>query len=312
VSRATVSYVLNGRADQSIPEATRQRVLAAAAELKYMPNAASRALRAGESRLVLLVNPGLPWGSNLRTLVDTLTFLAARSGLSLVMWHRLEAGALPSVLAHLEPRVVVTLGDLGARDEGVLTDVGIPLVDAGVDSSATGRDAPSVLQVRHLAARGSRRIGYLSTSDPARRVFAAPRVDGASRACRELGLAEPLVAEVPSGARLTLDAVADVLGGWRSGPDPVTGVACYNDDLAAAALAAAAGLGLAVPVDVAVVGIDDEPFAAFTQPPLTTVRFDMAAFAERVWARAERLLGGEPVPEAPSALDLTLIERGSA
>ena len=63
VSRATVSYVLNGRADQSIPEATRDRVLAAAAELAYVPNAASRALRAGESRLVLLVNPGMPWAA---------------------------------------------------------------------------------------------------------------------------------------------------------------------------------------------------------------------------------------------------------
>jgi DNA-binding LacI/PurR family transcriptional regulator len=312
VSRATVSYVLNERADQSIPEATRQRVLAAAAELKYVPNAASRALRAGESRLVLLVNPGLPWGSNLRTLVDTLTSLAARSGLSLVMWHRLEADGLPSVLAHLEPRIVVTLGDLGARDEGVLSDVGIPLVDASVDTARTSGGAPSELQVRHLAARGHRRIGYLSTGDPARRVFAAPRVDGASRACRDLGLPEPRVAELPPAANLTLDAVVQVLARWRSGPDPVTGVACYNDYVASAALAAAGALGLAVPEDVAVVGIDDEPYAGFTRPSLTTVRFDMAAFGARVWAGAERLLGGERVPEAASVIPVALVERGSA
>lgn len=311
VSRATVSYVLNGRADQSIPEATRRRVLEAAAELRYVPNAASKALRAGESRLVLLVNPGRPWGSHVRTLVDTLTARVARSGRSLVMWHRLETEDLASVLANLDPRVVVTLGPLDARDEDVLADVGIPVVDASIDSTVTSGDVPSVLQVRHLAAHGHRRIGYLSTGDPARHVFAAPRVDGARRACRDLGLDEPLVAELPPAADLTVEAVAEVLARWRSGPDPVTAVACYNDLFATAALAAAATLGLGVPADLAVVGIDDEPLSAYTQPPLTTVRLEMAAFAERVWARAERLLAGEAVPEEPAVIDVALVERGS-
>ena len=49
VSRATVSYVLNDTARQSIPERTRARVRAAAAELNYTPNPAARALRSGRS-----------------------------------------------------------------------------------------------------------------------------------------------------------------------------------------------------------------------------------------------------------------------
>lgn len=311
VSRATVSYVLNGRADQSIPEATRARVLAAAAELAYVPNAASRALRAGESRLVLLVNPGMPWGSNLRTLVDTLTAATARSGRSLVMWHGLEPGELAGVLGHLDACVVIALGVLDPRDAGVLADVGIPLVDAGIDTAVNAGPVPSGLQIRRLAAQGHRRIGYLSTGDTARRMFATPRIDGARATCRELGLPEPLVAEVPSAARLSVTAVADVLSGWRAEADPVTAVACYNDLFAAAALAAAARLGLAVPGDLAVVGIDDEAFAAYTQPPLTTVRFDMAAFAERIWALAEGALRGGPAPEASGRIDAALVVRGS-
>lgn len=312
VSRATVSYVLNGRADQSIPEATRERVFAAAADLKYVPNAASKALRAGESQLVLLVNPGLPWGSNLRTLVDTLTTSVARSGRSLLMWHRQEPGDLARVLAHLEPRVVIALAHLGGQDERLLADVGIPLVDAGVDSAAPTGGVPSVLQVRHLASQGHRRIGYLSTGDPARLMFAAPRIEGVRAACRDLGLPEPLVAEVPSAARLSVTAVAEILDGWRSGPDAVTAVACYNDLYAAAALAAARRLGLEVPGDLAVVGVDDEPFAAFAQPPLTTVRYDMATFGERVWAYAEEVMaGGAPSPAVP-AIDVGLVQRASA
>ena len=53
VSRATVSYVLNDTPHQSIPEATRRRVLDAAAELGYTPSAAARALRSGRSDIVL-------------------------------------------------------------------------------------------------------------------------------------------------------------------------------------------------------------------------------------------------------------------
>ncbi len=312
VSRATVSYVLNGRADQSIPEATRARVLAAAAELAYVPNAASRALRAGESRLVLLVNPGMPWGSNARTLVDTLTAATARSGRSLVMWHSLQPGELAGVLGHLDACVVIALGVLDPRDAGVLADVGIPLVDAGIDTAVNAGPVPSGLQIRHLAARGHRRIGYLSTGDPARRMFATPRIDGARATCRELGLPEPLVAEVPSAARrLSVTAVADVLAGWRAEADPVTAVACYNDLFAAAALAAAARLGLAVPGDLSVVGIDDEAFAAYTQPPLTTVRLDMAAFGERIWALAEDALRGGERSAASGRIDAALVVRGS-
>ena len=53
VSATTVSYVLNNRAHQSIPERTRRRVLTAAEKLGYAPSAAARALATGRSNLVL-------------------------------------------------------------------------------------------------------------------------------------------------------------------------------------------------------------------------------------------------------------------
>ena len=55
VSRATVSYVLNNDPRQSIPAETRERVLKAARTLGFQPFAPARSLRAGYSRLVLLV-----------------------------------------------------------------------------------------------------------------------------------------------------------------------------------------------------------------------------------------------------------------
>ena len=62
VSRTTVSYVLNGTPGTSISDATRQRVLEAAARLGYAPSAAARTLRSGRSDLVLCLLPDWPVG----------------------------------------------------------------------------------------------------------------------------------------------------------------------------------------------------------------------------------------------------------
>ena len=61
VSRATVSYVLNGVHDR-ISERTRERVFDAAERLGYVPNAVASALRAGRTEIVLLALPSWPLG----------------------------------------------------------------------------------------------------------------------------------------------------------------------------------------------------------------------------------------------------------
>jgi LacI family transcriptional regulator len=52
VSRTTVSFVLNGRKDVSIPATTRQHVLDVAREMGYQPNIAARALVTGQTQVV--------------------------------------------------------------------------------------------------------------------------------------------------------------------------------------------------------------------------------------------------------------------
>jgi len=55
VSRATVSYVFNGRRDGAVvPDATRRRVMAVAEELGYRPNRAAQALKTGRTQTVAL------------------------------------------------------------------------------------------------------------------------------------------------------------------------------------------------------------------------------------------------------------------
>jgi LacI family repressor for deo operon, udp, cdd, tsx, nupC, and nupG len=51
-----------------------------------------------------------------------------------------------------------------------------------------------------------------------------------------------------------------------------TAVFCANDEMAIGAMKAAREAGLRVPADLSFVGFDDISFAAFTDPPLTTIR----------------------------------------
>jgi LacI family transcriptional regulator len=59
VSRATVSFVLNGRTDLRIPEETQRRVLRAASELGYRPNGLARSLVRGKTQTVGVIVPRL-------------------------------------------------------------------------------------------------------------------------------------------------------------------------------------------------------------------------------------------------------------
>ena len=308
VSRATVSYVLNSRKDQSISEATRERVLAAARQLNYVPNAASRALRGGTSHLVMLINSGVPWSTNVTEIEDELTRLVAESGRSLVVWRRQGPDDLASTLANLEPCVAISTSFMSDDEKALLSTVKIPLVESNL--VAPGSDIPARLQVEHLVAHGHERLGYLTTSEPSLQRFATPRTKGFIAACAEFKLPEPRVAALPGGLEVTVESVKEQLRTWQSEPHPVTAVACFNDFHAAVCLAAATDLGWWVPDDLAVMGLDDDIFAPLTRPALTTVKLDPHGVARHLWATAQSRLHEAPEPH-PYVMDARIVERAS-
>ena len=69
----------------------------------------------------------------------------------------------------------------------------------------------------------------------------------------------------------------------------VTGIVCYNDLTAIGVMRGLRSAGRRVPEDVSIIGFDDIEMAAWTDPPLTTVRQPTEAMGR--WA-VERLLGG--------------------
>jgi LacI family transcriptional regulator len=63
--------------------------------------------------------------------------------------------------------------------------------------------------------------------------------------------------------------------------EPFTALVCGNDELALGALHALHERGVRVPLDVSVVGFDDNLEISFTEPPLTTIRQDYEAISRQ-------------------------------
>lgn len=307
VSRATVSYVLNDTKHQSIPEETQARVLAAARDLGYTPNAAAKALRAGQSNLVLLVVRDIPYGRNLGLAIDRLAVQVAERGMSLVTWQSAGGQSLATTLGHLQPRLVLSFFVLEAGESRALEVAGIASASFQALRGVSNLDElTGSLQVHHLAERGHRRIGYLGTKDAELGNFAGPRCQGVRRGCLELDLPAPREAEVGVPPRGTAEEVAELLRDWCSGAKPVTAIATYNDYVAALVIRGARLARLRVPEDLAVIGVDDEPMAAQLEPPLSTVRIDMTLLTDWLLAAGLKALGeGEaPLPVSSSALEV--------
>jgi DNA-binding LacI/PurR family transcriptional regulator len=314
LSRATVSYVLNNTPHQAIPERTRQRVLAAAAELGYTPSAAARALSSGRSDVVLLLLPDWPIGPTVGHLLEELSDVLGEQGLTFVVHPRSAGRPVSDVWKAITPAAVVTFEELDEIEAKKLQSAGVELAVAlfGGRRGPRAMDIPEQrtgrLQVEHLAVAGHRRLGYGWPDDPRVVTFAQPRLEGVRQACADLGLAEPVILTVP----LDPDGAAEVVRDWRAAEPAVTGVCAYNDEVALAVLAGARQCGLVVPRDLAVIGVDDIPAAATAFPALTTVQPDMRVLSRYIADTILRRLSGRPAPKRPGSDIHSVIRRDSA
>lgn len=316
LSRTTVSYVLNDTPGHRVPEVTRQRVLAAAEELGYMPSVAARALRTGRSSIVLTILPDWPISPVLAELMERCSALFAEAGFTLVA-HPPTGSTRPvaEVWKSINPAAVIVVDELSAletraaRSAGVevlLTTLGEP-VGSSPGGVIVGQELIGHLQVTRLVETGRTRIGYARSSDPRLEVFDKPRHAGVRHACVEYGLPEPLAVDVP----LEPSAAAQAVAHWLSTEPPVTGVCAFNDEIAIALLAAARTMGVRVPTDLAVIGCDDISLASVSDPPLTTVGLDAATLSVHLVDTAVRRIEGRRVRRITEPL-YKLVVRDSA
>ncbi|WP_312180342.1 LacI family DNA-binding transcriptional regulator [Arthrobacter sp.] len=299
VSRATVSYVLDGRSAQSISPATRQRVLKAAQDLGYTPSAAARTLRRGRSDLVLMLLPPEPLGRALAMVLDAASDWVERQGLRLIA-HRLPSrGGAVDLVRSLAPAALILIAPLDDAELEAVRATGIPV--ATLQGQLADPSSPDLgiggLQITHLAAAGHRRIGVAVPADPSYGWRVEVRLAAIREACDRLGLPNPKVEPMS----LSPESAAPIIGRWRQGPEPVTAACGFDDEYAFALLAGLAAHGLSAPADLAVIGAEDIPLAGLTVPPLTTVRVDARRLGERFAQLATAPLAGSAACQAEEA-----------
>ncbi|MEH0420880.1 LacI family DNA-binding transcriptional regulator [Streptomyces sp. B21-083] len=314
VSQTTVSFVLNGRDEHGLSAETRRRVLETAERLGYVPSGAGRALRKGRSNVVLCVVPDLPVAEAMERFKLALGRSLSEAGYTCVYLH--HAGTttpLAELWQHVQPAVVVAFGGLPPADARSLLRAEIPLLNgvfAPDDTSLTGlsQEAVGRMQIEHLAARGHRHIGYAALDDPRERPFCLPRLQGATRACSDLGLPSPHVVSMRYSRASAQAAVAE----WTQGATPVTAVAAFNDLIALAVLASCRTQHIAVPDDLALIGVDDLPVSSLAVPSLTTIGMALTVAAGNLTARILSMAGAAApaAPSEPGAGDiLAVVER---
>ncbi|MGO4592574.1 LacI family DNA-binding transcriptional regulator [Leifsonia sp. 2TAF2] len=296
LSRATVSQVLNGHSHRFAPE-TAERVLRAARELGYEPSAVGRMLRKGSSDFIIALVPNTTFGGNLQNIFDTTTELLAQKGLTLVLRLSTQSTAsLDRILAGMQPRAVLSLQPFTDAEREVLTERGVP----GFDTTTGGNLNYQIgrIQAEHLVARGYTRLAFAHLRDARQDPYGDDRETAVADVCEESGLPAPTVV----GLGIDRNDAASALDQLEVG----YGVACYNDDVAITLLTAARKRSWRVPEDLGLIGMDNTPLSQVTDPPLTTVGYDLAAVAQMSMATALSALGEESVPSV-SDIDLRVI-----
>ncbi|MQY10158.1 Ribose operon repressor [Streptomyces sp. RB5] len=300
VSRASVSRVVNG--ETTVAPEIREAVLRAVRELGYVPNAAARHLVTRRTDAVALVVSDPPQGvvsddPLFATVVRTVSRELEAAGKKVVLMLAESDGSRARVIEQLAAGHVdgVVLVALHGADPlpGALVRTGLPVAAFGrprvpdvpyVELDNTGGAA---LAVRHLLARGRRRIATIT--GPLDLWEGRERLAGYRAALRAEGC-RPLVALGDFSRVSGAEAMAELLADEPA----LDAVFAANDLMAVGALRALREAGRRVPEDVAVVGFDDTEAAAYTAPPLTTVRSPMADQALETVRLLLRLLEGGP------------------
>jgi LacI family transcriptional regulator len=282
VSRQTVSRVLNSKPDVA-PE-TRQRVLEIIEQLGYRPSSIARSLTQGRSFTLGVVSYGVQYFGPSHTLAG-IERQANRMGYALhlsLVDNPSESGVqlLHDLLSYHVDGILWAISEIGNnRDwaEREICQLNVPVVFLDMrpcpNLSVVNMDNRSggAIATRHLLDQGYRRIGLIT--GPLDWWAARQRRSGWQDALEEAGLLveEDLVVEGTWSAASGERGLRRLL---EQRPDVDAVFAC-NDQMALGALKAARETGRRVPEDMAVVGYDDVPEAAFFSPPLSTVRQDL-------------------------------------
>jgi LacI family transcriptional regulator len=279
VSISVVSRILNADPSLRVAAKTRERVLAAAKELRYQPNHAARALRLSKNSAIALLTPDYANAifseiargveeeadiRNLSVLINRANAVESADG-----WLRriVEEGRADGII--LQAPDGVTKEGLEKLISGTLPIVLVNSRDDSKLSHIIFDDAGAVeLALEHLFSLGHEKIGFLGgeVSSPTGARRFAGFVSGMKR--KKLAVNLEWVTRIGYTGVDGRKAVSQIF----NKSDHPTALIVANANAALGALAQIHTLGLRVPEDISLVSIHDIWFADATWPPITAVK----------------------------------------
>jgi LacI family transcriptional regulator len=288
VSVATVSKVINDRYGVAVETST--RVKAVISELGYESSLIARSLRSHRTNVVgVLVADIEPFSAELLKGIarairtsgyELIVYSGSGHGKEHAGWERRNVSRLSGTLTDGIILVTPTVDEVGGSGPIVAVD---PHTGASSMPNVHADNlAGAITATDYLLGLGHRRIGFL-----------AGRADLESARLREQGFHEALATagiDVDPDLRRVgdyeLETSREPARQLLELAEPPTAIFAANDLSAIQTMNVARSLGLSVPEDVSVIGFDNIPESALTDPPLTTIDQSIQTMGEE----AARLL----------------------
>lgn len=298
-SRQTVSNVIHGK--QHVREETRERVLAAIAELEYRPNVAARYLKRQRTTVlgVLVGDLGNPFYSEAARHIE---HHAERRGYTMLLAstggeRETEQRRVESLLEH---RVAAIIFLAYSSQRPTIEHIPCVFV-AGAPASngvfiSLGERKSTEQVISYLLSLGHRRIGYANTTASSHPDSDRACFEGYRRALSKAGikLDDSLVVRLGSGIDAPESTRQQELQRMLAGPGRPTAVVAAADYTALQVMDCADGLGLAIPQQLSVTGFDDTAYSALRRISLTTVSYPLHELARLSVEAAVDALEGAP------------------
>lgn len=289
VSRSTVSRVINQQ--DAVRDEVRRRVQEVIAETGYFPDPAARRLAGRRSGILGLVVPravqflftdpyyprlmqGMAQACNTHDYILSLFLFHTEEEeqkISLrVLRNQLVDGVIVSALPQHDPLV-----DQLVDSETPFVMIGRPDNPERINFVTVDNVSGAYQAVEHLIRLGYRRIATIT--GPLNTTVGLDRRQGYLNALNDYGLTvDPAL--IREGNFTELSGFEQMQALLPAQPEAIF---IASDTMALGALRALRYAGLSAPADVAVVGYDDLPAAAVSDPPLTTVKQPIRRLGEQ-------------------------------
>ncbi|HFG2430927.1 TPA: LacI family DNA-binding transcriptional regulator [Vibrio cholerae] len=317
VSKATVSRVLNETGQ--VKAQTREAVLAAMQQLGYQPNSLAQALATNTTNSIGLVLPHFE-SSYFGSILFEAEQGAQKAGKKLLVVNSknseqgekeavatLAAQRCDAILLYSRHLSEVQLFELQQQYPSPLVILNRRLHHPQLHSFGLDQTQISQLAMQHLLNLGHRQIACITS--PLVSETGKIRYQVYQQALHEQG--------IELNSSLVIEGYNTLLGGYQAMQQllqqgiSMSAVFACNDDMALGAMRAMHEHGINVPKQVSLIGIDNEPAAAFAIPSLSSVSLPIGELTQQAMSLAVEIANKKPQDAQHRLYQGSLIARES-